>query len=237
MFTHRLQGDPMHHHQQPLSTKASVNEQELAERLASASRVTKLAELDLFDQVMGTAFETTQTVNALDGLSNEDKIHLIHIRAQMRNGHVPNDIERALLDKASTVAEKVLKKLSRRMLRSTKDANVQLLTIMAHSPIYPHSDRMTALKQLDAMRSSDPAMTKDEVDEILGLPLAKAYEKLAELTLLGMITKEQAAQTIKALDARNEAEIRDLKNRFLPQGVPPLPTGALSVIPGGRNGA
>lgn len=223
--------------EQPLSTKTIVDEQKLAERTLTAIRMTRVAELDLLDQVLGTSFESKQTINALEGLSAHEKIHLIHIRAQMQNGHKPTEEERALLDKASTVSEKVLKKLSRRILRSTKDANVQLLTIMAHSPAYDSQDRQRALKQLDDMRSSDPAMTQDEVDELLGLPLAKAYEKLAELSLLGTITREQAAQTIKALDARNEAEIRDLKSKFLPQAAPPLPAGALGVIQGGRNGA
>lgn len=231
MTDYSLKPNPMRQHD------PAQDERVLSERMQRAAFVTHMAELDLFEQVLNKEPEASKVAQAMDGLTLDEQVRLIDTRVAIRHGQPLTDADRALLDKASHVTEQASKKLSRRMLRSVKDSNVQLLTIMAHSPIYPHQDRMKALKQLDDMRAGDPAMTQDEVNDIIRMPLAKAYEKLAELTLLGSITKEQAAQTIRALDARNEAEIRDLKNKFLPQGAPPLPAGALAMIQGGRHGA
>ena len=82
---------------------------------------------------------------------------------------------------------------------------------------------MKALKQLDALRKDVPVLATNEAANIMALPLADAFIRIAELTMHGSLTREQADTLIKLVDYKNEAHIRDLRSKYLPDGRTPNP--------------
>lgn len=187
----------------------------LAERTKRAYFTTRMAELDIYEQGMRQLGQAVAAEEGLNALTADEKLKLAGVRRKVDDGEVLDPFERMLLDKATKHAEQLGKRLARKTLRITNASVVQLLAIKAISPVYDPDRQLAAQKLLDSMRNRDPNLTKETTDEILALPLTDAYARVAELTLTGMLTREQADYALKALDYRTAAVNVDLASKYL----------------------
>lgn len=198
-----------------------AEERALADRLNRATRLAKIAELDAFEETLQQIGDDAASVAMAERLSAEERAELPTIWGKLVSGTALEPAESYLLERAMSRSEKTGKALRRKLLRSIQAGDVKMLALIARSPSYPLSEKLKALKQLEEMRAADPGLSAAEIDELLGLPMAKAAERLVLLSLSGVISKEQADHVLRALEYRNEAHLRDLLTRF-PEGRPPI---------------
>jgi len=190
------------------------DELDLDNRMRRAAIMTKLAELDIFEQVLRQASDDALSLSGMTQLSAEDRMQLGPARAKLQQGAPLTAEEAETVKRAGRQSEQLGRALRRKTLRTTQASSVQLLTLMAHSPIYKQEDRLRALKQLEDMRAANPGLSAGEVDELLKLPLANAFARIGELMLSGEIPVEQVERIRRILIDRTHAENLDLKAKY-----------------------
>lgn len=190
-------------------------ERDIAKRTKRAYIQTRLAELAIFEQGMHQLGQAVAAEEGLNALTADEKLKLAGVRRKVDDGEVLDPFERMLLDKATKHAEQLGKRLASKTLRITNASMIQLLAIKALSPAYDFDRQAKAQKLLADMRRSDPNITKATANELLSLSLTDAIARVAELMLTGELTREQADNSLKALDWRTNAVNVDLASRYL----------------------
>lgn len=191
------------------------DERIIAERMREAYFMTRMAELDIYEQVLEHMGNAVLAEEGLFGLSKDDRAKLTAIRQKVMQHAALDPAEQIVLDRAAKHSEQLGKRLGGMTLRMTAASRVQLLTIKAHSPVYDPDRQLKAMKMLIDMANRDVMLSKAITDELLSLTLSNAYAKVAELFLIGELTKEQSDHALKLLDHRMAAAELDLKAKYL----------------------